>query len=85
MTCMNNEFEKAASLLQSVLQNEITAEAALAKWPPMSKGCDSALGNAYHRLYHYMADEDIQIREPKYGERQRSILQKSVSELLKRA
>jgi hypothetical protein len=79
---MNNERENAASLLQSVLRNEITADVALAKWPPMSKGCDSVLGNAYHRLCHYLADEDIRIREPKYGERQRSILQESISELL---
>ena len=74
--------EKAVSLLKAVLANQLSAEAALAEWPTVSKTSSKAMKTVYHQLYHYLTDEDIRTREPEYAQYQQAGLQRCLDDLV---
>lgn len=79
---LKNEFEGPVDLLAQVLNGDISADKALANWPEMTKFSSRVVGNAYHQLWHYLADEDIRKREPEYEQAERVRLQNCMKELL---
>lgn len=75
------DLNKASQLIAAVLDNELTAEAALAQWPEVDERSSKVLQGAYHFMHHYLSDDDIRERDAKYGMAQRKALQEFMDEL----
>lgn len=76
MTSSQDYRQWFADVLDDVRGGRITAEAAIEavnQGPHLPQG-DKALGNAYHFLYHYYADEDIRARDANYAAHQEEVL-----------
>ena len=73
----------AIELLESVLMEFLTPHEALKKWPEFGENADLVVGNAYHQLYHYMADEDIRKNDCDYAQAQKALLRDCIIELTK--
>jgi len=76
-----SEFEKAVEILRTVTEGREDVRQALVRWPAPEKSADRLLKDAWHALYHYMADQDIRQREPDYEEHQKAILNRYVTDL----
>jgi hypothetical protein len=71
--------QRIIELLSKVLTGELTPEEALESWPteeggderPFNREHAKFLGNAWHAIYHYSIDDDIRLKDPSYGDRQR--------------
>jgi hypothetical protein len=74
---------RAAQILKLVLAEELSIEQALALWPSEENyEDDPILGEAYHALQHYAADEDLREWDSDYAQEQREELQEIVQRLI---
>ena len=82
MNADKQTLQTASDSLRRVLENTLSAEAALAQWPVMTKSSDKLLKDAYHLLHHFVSDEDIRLRDARYNASQRRALEKCAEDLL---
>lgn len=69
----------AAKLMQNVLDDKISAEEAIQRWPNYEG--DELLKNALGLFYHYRDDDDIRKRDKRYAEWQTNEIRKIIKEL----
>ena len=81
MSSNTSGFEEAIEILRAVAEGHEHAQQELERWPAPEKSADQLLKNAWHALYHYMADEDIRQREPQYEKNQKETLIRFAAEL----
>ncbi len=60
------EKQRAAELLETVLNSEISAESAREQWPVNDSISDDILQKAYHFLFHFEDDTTIRAKDDKY-------------------
>lgn len=86
MNGFDSRIGEVITLLEGVVDESFDADAAIARWPnfdgfEINRKTTKILNHAWEQLNHYIHDEDIRDREPKYGERQRQRLSRKVEEL----
>ena len=69
-------------LLELVLRGELEPAEALAQWP-RTTDAEPVLGDIWHDLWHFAADDDIRQKDKEYADYQIGLLRKGMTEIKK--
>ena len=67
--------QRAAFLLNNLLEEALTPQQVINRWPTMYPSDDSSLNAAYQMIWHLEADEELQAQEPLYLDTQLATLE----------
>jgi len=70
-----NEEEQIVSILERVLNEDINGKQALALWPNFDTKNKPVFSKAWHNLYHFSVDTDIQDKDTEYKKYQLGLIQ----------
>ena len=68
-------------LLEQVLSGELKPDEAISRWPDAENESNPIYTNAWHNLYHFSVDTDIQSKDPEYKEHQENLIRSNLSEI----
>jgi hypothetical protein len=79
-----SDLKQILSLLVKVKGGQIDAHTALSQWPGADSETDADVKRAWHHLYHFASDYEIQVQDPRYRDYQLELFQRDLDALQKK-